>query len=197
MKLLCSKFVAVIGAMCLSANLGLAADPVTIDFTTSEGVIRIELDAEKAPVTVKNFVSYVKSGHYDGTIFHRVIPNFMIQGGGMQADMREKSTEPPIINESANGLKNVKYTIAMARTNAPNSATSQFFINVRDNVDLDRAMAQDGVGYAVFGKVVSGINVVDKIAAKKTGTKRDPLHGFPMENVPTEPITIISAKIVE
>lgn len=174
-----------------------AAEPVVVDLVTSEGEIRIELDAEKAPKTVENFVSYVKSGHYDGTVFHRVIPSFMIQGGGMTADLREKKTEPPIVNEASNGLKNLKYTLAMARTSNPNSATSQFFINVANNDFLDRANSADGHGYAVFGKVVAGKEVVDKIAAKKTTVKRDPINGIPMEDVPAETITIVSAKLVE
>jgi peptidyl-prolyl cis-trans isomerase A (cyclophilin A) len=151
----------------------------------------------EGPKTVENFVAYVKSGHYDGTVFHRVIPSFMIQGGGMTADLREKKTEPPVVNEAGNGLKNLKYTLAMARTPNPNSATSQFFINVADNAFLDRANSQDGFGYAVFGKVVSGQEVVDKIAAKKTTVKQDPVNRIPMEDVPAEAITIVSAKLVE
>ena len=169
----------------------MAADPVIIELTTGEGVIRLELDAEKAPKSVANFVSYVESGHYIGTVFHRVIPGFMIQGGGMGADMHEKRTEPPIVNEAGNGLKNLKYTVAMARTGDPHSATSQFFVNVADNGFLNRAESQDGFGYAVFGKVVKGKEVVDKIAAKKTGLKAG------MDDVPVEPITITSAKVVK
>ena len=196
MKAIC-KLWTLLGLVAVTmASTASAAEPVVVDLTTSEGVIRLELDAEKAPKTVANFVSYVNSGHYDGTIFHRVIPSFMIQGGGMTADMKEKKTEPPVVNESSNGLRNVKYTVAMARTSAPNSATSQFFINVANNDFLDRANAQDGYGYAVFGKVVSGQEVVDKIAAKKTSTKRDPASGIPMGDVPVEPITITSAKVV-
>jgi len=196
MKAIC-KLWTLLGLVAVTmASTASAAEPVVVDLTTSEGVIRLELDAEKAPKTVANFVSYVNSGHYDGTIFHRVIPSFMIQGGGMAADMKEKKTEPPVVNESSNGLRNVKYTVAMARTSAPNSATSQFFINVANNDFLDRANAQDGYGYAVFGKVVSGQEVVDKIAAKKTSTKRDPASGIPMGDVPVEPITITSAKVV-
>jgi len=177
-------------AVLVSSRPATAADPVLIDLTTSEGVIRLELDSDKAPKTVANFVSYVKSGHYDATIFHRVIAGFMVQGGGMAADMQEKRTEPPIVNEGANGLKNLKYTVAMARTGDPNSATSQFFINVADNGFLNRAESQDGYGYAVFGKVVSGKEVVDKIAAKKTGFKAG------QDDVPLEPITLSEAKVV-
>ncbi len=169
----------------------MAAAPVLIELTTGEGVIRLELDAEKAPKSVANFVGYVESGHYIGTVFHRVIPGFMIQGGGMGADMREKQTEPPIVNEAGNGVKNLKYTVAMARTGDPHSATSQFFVNVADNGFLNRAESQDGFGYAVFGKVVKGKEVVDKIAAKKTGLKAG------MDDVPVEPITITSAKVVK
>ena len=169
----------------------MAADPVVIDLTTSEGVIRLELDSEKAPKSVANFVGYVESGHFIGTVFHRVIPGFMIQGGGMGADMHEKKTEPPIVNEAGNGLKNLKYTVAMARTGDPHSATSQFFVNVADNGFLNRAESQDGFGYAVFGKVVKGQDVVDKIAAKKTGLKAG------MDDVPVEPISITSAKVVK
>jgi cyclophilin family peptidyl-prolyl cis-trans isomerase len=147
-----------------------AADknPVVIMDTTM-GPITIELDAARAPITVKNFLTYVDDKFYDGTLFHRVIPNFMIQGGGMEPGMKEKPTKPPIKNESLNGLLNERGTLAMARTNIPDSATSQFFINLNDNKFLDRANARDGVGYCVFGKVTDGMNVVDKIAAVKTG----------------------------
>ncbi len=182
----------------LSASLAAeSAEPVVVDLTTSEGVIRLELDPEKAPATVANFVNYVKSGHYSGTVFHRVIKGFMIQGGGMTADLKEKATEPPIVNEAGNGLRNRKYTVAMARTSQPHSATSQFFINTADNGFLDRDQSQDGFGYTVFGKVVSGQEVVDSIAGKATGVKASPLNPAQlMENVPREPITITSVKIV-
>jgi peptidyl-prolyl cis-trans isomerase A (cyclophilin A) len=161
--------------------------------STSMGDIKVELFADKAPETVKNFLAYVKSGYYDGTIFHRVIPGFMVQGGGLTADMRDKreGQMAPIKNESANGLKNDVGTLAMARTSVPDSATSQFFINVKNNDFLNRDRAQDGVGYAVFGKVVSGMDVVQKIEKVQTTSKG------PHQNVPTEPITIKSAKIVE
>jgi cyclophilin family peptidyl-prolyl cis-trans isomerase len=197
MKSFCIAPISFCVAVLTLASVAGAAEPVVVDLVTSEGDIRVELDAEKAPKTVENFVAYVKSGHYDGTVFHRVIPSFMIQGGGMTADLREKKTEPPVVNEAGNGLKNLKYTLAMARTPNPNSATSQFFINVADNAFLDRANSQDGFGYAVFGKVVSGQEVVDKIAAKKTTVKQDPVNRIPMEDVPAEAITIVSAKLVE
>jgi cyclophilin family peptidyl-prolyl cis-trans isomerase len=165
----------------------MSANPQVV-LDTSMGSITIELFEAEAPLSVKNFLDYVDAGHYDGTVFHRVISNFMIQGGGMTADMSQKPTRPPIKNESTNGLSNTKYTLAMARTSVPDSATSQFFINVVDNHFLDRAKSQDGVGYCVFGKVVSGTDVVDKIKAVATGRKAG--HG----DVPVEPITIQSAK---
>ncbi|MEO3691418.1 peptidylprolyl isomerase [Roseateles paludis] len=139
-----------------------------VELTTNLGVIKIELDAAKAPKTVENFLAYVRKGHYDGTIFHRVIKRFMIQGGGFDASMNQKPTDAAVENESANGLQNLKYTLAMARTNAPHSATAQFFINAADNAFLDRASSQDGWGYAVFGKVVEGTAVVDEIEKVRT-----------------------------
>jgi len=191
MKSFITSFASTTLAVLVGSFSAAVAEPVLVDLTTSEGVIRLELDAEKAPKTVANFISYVESGHYEGTVFHRVISGFMVQGGGMDVDMREKRTVPPIVNEGGNGLKNLKYTVAMARTSDPNSATSQFFINAANNGFLDRAQSQDGYGYAVFGKVVSGNDVVDKIAAKKTGFKAS------MDDVPLEAITITKAKIVE
>ena len=164
--------------------VGAAAQAQKVKFSTSAGDIVVELDAAKAPKTVENFVAYVKAGHYNGTIFHRVIPTFMIQGGGMTADMKEKTTRAPIPLESRNGLSNVRGSIAMARTGDPNSATAQFFINVKDNDRLDAANARDGNGYAVFGKVVSGMEVVDKIRDVPTGSKG--MH----DDVPLAPITI-------
>ena len=159
--------------------------------STSMGDIKIELYADKAPITVKNFLDYAKAGYYDGTTFHRVIPNFMIQGGGMTADMQEKKgARPPIKNESDNGLKNETGTLAMARTSVPDSATSQFFINVKDNTFLNKESAQDGVGYAVFGKVVEGMDVVKKIEQAKTASKG------PHQNVPVDAVVIKSAKVV-
>jgi cyclophilin family peptidyl-prolyl cis-trans isomerase len=161
--------------------------PVVV-FETSKGAITVELDREKAPLTVENFLKYVDAGHYDGTVYHRVIPGFMIQGGGMTADMKEKRTGGGIRNEGGNGLRNARGTLAMARTSDPNSATAQFFINLKDNRFLDRDQAQDGVGYAVFGKVIAGMEVVDAIAGVKTGRKG--MH----DDVPVEAIEIKSAK---
>ena len=146
-----------------------------VRLATTEGDIVLELDAKKAPKSVANFVEYVKAGHYNGTIFHRVISNFMVQGGGMTADMKEKATRAPIALESGNGLDNERGTLAMARTSDPGSATAQFFINVKDNAFLNKAQSRDGNGYAVFGKVVQGMDVVDKIRATPTGAGDVPL----------------------
>lgn len=158
---------------------------------TSKGTIVLELDEEKAPETVKNFVSYITSGHYDGTIFHRVIDGFMIQGGGFTKDMNQKATQSPIRNEAANGLKNKRGTIAMARTMVVDSATSQFFINLVDNDFLDFSEpTPQGFGYAVFGKVVEGMDVVDAIAKVKTG-----YHG-PHQNVPEEAVIITRVTVL-
>ena len=152
------------------------------------GVITLELDAEKAPISTANFLSYVNKGHYDGTVFHRVIPGFMVQGGGFEVGMKQKPTDAEIQNEANNGLKNDNYTVAMARTNAPHSASSQFFINVANNGFLNHtAPSASGWGYAVFGKVVSGTDVVDKIKAVKTGRK-----GF-HDDVPLEDVVIEKA----
>ena len=152
------------------------------------GVITLELDADKAPKSVANFMSYVAKGHYDGTVFHRVIPGFMVQGGGFAAGMTQKPTDGEIENEATNGLKNDMYTVAMARTNAPHSASSQFFINVGDNKFLNHTgQNASGWGYAVFGKVVSGTDVVDQIKAVKTGRK-----GF-HDDVPVEDVIIEKA----
>ena len=152
------------------------------------GVITIELDQAKAPASVENFLAYVNKGHYNGTIFHRVIPGFMIQGGGFEAGMKQKPTDKPITNEANNGLKNAVYTLAMARTSDPHSATAQFFINVADNGFLNHtAPSMQGWGYAVFGKVVSGTEVVDQIRGVKTGR-----HGF-HDDVPKEPVVIEKA----
>jgi cyclophilin family peptidyl-prolyl cis-trans isomerase len=172
----------------VAANGARAANPV-VAMETSMGTIKIELDEAKAPVTVKNFLGYVKDKHYDGTIFHRVIDGFMIQGGGFEPGMKQKKTKEPIKNESNNGLSNSKYTIAMARTSDPDSATAQFYINVKDNKALDGANGQ--AGYAVFGKVIEGADVVDKIKAVKTGTKAG--H----RDVPLEDVVIKSVKVVE
>lgn len=162
--------------------------PVKVVMETNKGTIEIELDAAKAPGTVANFVKYVKKGHYDGLIFHRVIPGFMIQGGGFTADMDQKETEAPIQNEAKNGLKNVRGSLAMARTPNPHSASSQFFINLKDNTFLDYP-GQDGWGYCVFGKVTKGLDVVDQIADVKTTSKGG--H----RDVPAEAVTIKSAKV--
>lgn len=164
----------------------LAAGNPHVTLNTSAGEIELELDEAKAPITVKNFLAYVDAGFYNGTVFHRVIPGFMIQGGGMTADMQDKSTNPPIKNEADNGLHNVRGTIAMARTQATDSATSQFFINHRDNAALDHGAR--GFGYAVFGKVVRGMDVVDQIANVPTG--RRGMH----QDVPVQPVVILSAK---
>lgn len=160
-----------------------------VKLETSKGDVTIELDAKAAPVTAANFLEYVNAGFYDGLIFHRVIPRFMIQGGGMDANMQEKPTRPPIVNEAKNGLKNKRGAIAMARTNDPNSATAQFFINLVDNDFLDYVAGRNP-GYAVFGKVTQGMDVVDAIAAVKTGNKG--MH----QDVPIEPIVIKSARVV-
>ena len=168
----------------------LAAEPM-VDLKTSAGTIRLELYPAKAPKTVANFLQYVKDGHYDGTIFHRVIDGFMIQGGGFDGGYKQKATHDPIQNEAKNGLKNDLGTIAMARTSAPHSASAQFFINVKNNDFLNAAAAQDGWGYAVFGKVVSGMDVVTKIAKTPTGP------GGPFRSdVPREAVLIQSATVV-
>ena len=167
-----------------------AASAPKVKLSTSLGDIVVQLDAAKAPKTVENFLQYVKDKHYDGTIFHRVIDGFMVQGGGFTADMAQKPVRAPIALEAANGLKNDKYTIAMARTNVPDSATAQFFINVKDNAMLN-APQPDGHGYAVFGKVVQGSDIVDKIKAVATGNQGG--H----QNVPTTAVTITSATLVK
>jgi len=161
-----------------------------VEMHTSKGLITLELDAEKAPVTVANFIEYVKSGHFDGTIFHRVIPGFVIQGGGMESGMKEKPTQPPIENEADNGLKNVTGSICMARTNDPHSATSQFFINLKDNQFLDHSGKNpQGWGYAVFGQVTDGMDVVEAIAAVQTGNAG--LHqDVPVEDIVVEKVII-------
>jgi len=160
-----------------------------VRLATSLGDIVVELEKEKAPKSVDNFLQYVKSGHYDGTIFHRVIDNFMIQGGGMKPDLSEKPSRGPIPLESRNGLTNLRGTLAMARTPDPNSATAQFFINLKDNAFLDQANSRDGNGYAVFGKVVAGMDVVDKIKAVPVADKGG--H----QNVPTTAVTIKKATL--
>jgi len=164
-----------------------AGAPPRVAFETSKGKIVIELYPDKAPKTVDNFLKYVKAGHYDGTIFHRVIPGFMVQGGGFTPDMKQKATRPPIPNEADNGLTNDRGTVAMARTSDPNSASSQFFVNVVDNGFLNfKAKTAQGWGYTVFGKVVEGMEVADAIAAVKTKA----------QDVPVEPIVVKKARVV-
>jgi peptidyl-prolyl cis-trans isomerase A (cyclophilin A) len=159
---------------------------------TTMGTIKIEVFTDKAPITGKNFIDYVNSGFYNNTIIHRVVPNFVIQGGGYVSSMSRKPTKPAIQNESKNGLKNLRGTLSMARYNDPDSATSQFFINLNDNAHLD---PQGGNwGYAVFAKVVEGMDVVDKMAGVKTGTKN--VQGTPFQNVPLKPIVVKSAKVL-
>jgi peptidyl-prolyl cis-trans isomerase A (cyclophilin A) len=158
----------------------------TVVITTSLGPIKVVLNKEQSPITVDNFLKYARAGFYDGTIFHRVIPGFMVQGGGMTPDMQEKPTQAPIRNEARNGIRNSRGTLAMARTNDPNSATSQFFINVRDNHSLDFGIR--GAGYAVFAEVVEGMDVVDKIVGVPTAAKG------PHENVPVTPVVIRSVR---
>lgn len=153
---------------------------MTVILSTNYGEIKLQLDAEKAPKTVKNFLAYVNKGHYNGTIFHRVIEGFMIQGGGYTPEMEQKETDATIKNEADNGLKNEKYTIAMARTSAPHSASSQFFINVEDNDFLDHP-GQDGWGYCVFGKVIAGSDVVDAIGAVETKRRDVPVEDVVIE----------------
>jgi len=177
------------GAILLAGSMGsvaFAQNPRVL-IETSKGDIEVELFEKEAPVTVANFLSYVKKGHYDGTIFHRVISDFVVQGGGLTEDMKEKPTADPIENEAGNGLKNERMTLSMARTSAPHSATSQFYINLKYNRPLDRKYSQDNYGYCVFGKVVKGEDVVDQIG--KVKTKRG--------DVPIEPITLKRAMILE
>jgi peptidyl-prolyl cis-trans isomerase A (cyclophilin A) len=181
-------FVALLAAAATAQDKGAAAPRVLL--ATSLGDITLQLDAEKAPKTVANFLEYVKAGHYDGTVFHRVMDGFMIQGGGFTAEMVQKPTRTPIPLESRNGLKNERGTVAMARTNVPDSATSQFFINVVDNAMLDYPKP-DGNGYAVFGRVVAGMDVVDRIR------KVDTTSVGPHQNVPAKPVLIRSATIVK
>jgi len=163
-----------------------------VELHTNHGVIKLELDAEKAPKSVDNFLNYVKQGHYDNTVLHRVIDGFMIQGGGFEPGMKQKPTDAPIDNEANNGLKNVKGSIAMARTNDPHSATAQFFINVNDNDFLNHTSpTPQGWGYAVFGRVVDGLDVVEKIKKVRTGSK-----GF-HQDVPLDDVVIEKAVVVD
>jgi len=176
-----------------SAMSGSAAEPVLVSLRTSEGEIVLELDARRAPQSVENFLGYVDAGFYDGTIFHRVIEGFMIQGGGFTADFARKPTGEPVRNEANNGLSNLRYTIAMARTNAPHSATAQFFINTDDNPNLDHtATTPRGWGYAVFGRVIEGQEVVESISRVATGA------GGPFSrDAPREPLVIVAARRIE
>ena len=162
---------------------------MAVQLTTNHGVIKLELNADKAPKTVENFLNYVKAGHYDGTIFHRVIDNFMIQGGGFEPGMKQKPTNAPVENEAKNGLKNEAYTVAMARTSDPHSASAQFFINVKNNSFLDYP-GQDGWGYCVFGEVVEGRDVVDKSRAVQT-TRSGMCSAVPAQNVVIEKAEIV------
>jgi peptidyl-prolyl cis-trans isomerase B (cyclophilin B) len=163
----------------------------TVEMVTSAGTLRIELDDAKAPKTVENFLAYVAKGHYADTVFHRVIPSFMIQGGGFAPGMRQKPTDAPVANEANNGLKNAKYTLAMARTSAPHSATAQFFINTKDNGFLDfKSESSQGWGYAVFGKVVAGTEVVDAIERVRTG-QRGGHDDVPLEDVVIKSVTLV------
>ena len=172
----------------LSSFAAYAANP-QVEMKTSLGTLTIELYPDKAPKTVENFLQYARDGFFDGTVFHRVIPGFMIQGGGMSPELKEKPTRPPVPNEAKNGLKNETGTIAMARTADPHSATAQFFINLQNNGFLDYP-GRDGWGYAVFGKVVQGLDVVEKIARVPTGNS-----GF-HQNVPTKPVLIEAARVL-
>jgi peptidyl-prolyl cis-trans isomerase B (cyclophilin B) len=173
-----------------SSHSSTQGKPTMVKLHTNLGTITLKLDAEKAPLTVKNFLEYVNSGFYENTVFHRVIDNFMIQGGGFEPGLKQKTVNAPIKNEAANGLKNEKYTIAMARTNDPHSATAQFFINVSNNDNLDYP-GHDGWGYCVFGKVTEGTEVVDAIKKVKTGNS-----GF-HQNVPKEDVIITKAEVVK
>ncbi|MFZ5522346.1 MAG: peptidylprolyl isomerase [Pseudomonadota bacterium] len=178
---------AALAAALLAGTTWVQAQTVTL--STTQGDIVVKLDAARAPKTVENFLGYVRAGHYNGTVFHRVIDGFMIQGGGFTPDMKEKPTRAPIPLESRNGLANKRGTIAMARTMDPNSATAQFFINVKDNAFLDQPNSPDGNGYAVFGQVVKGMDVVDKIRKVPTGPRG------PFDDVPREPVVIKQATV--
>ncbi len=182
-----------IAALALLASFASGAANPQVEMKTSLGTIVLELYPDQAPLTVGNFLQYVKDGHYEGTLFHRVIPGFMIQGGGFGPDFRQKAARAPVKNEAANGLKNKVGTIAMARTPDPHSATAQFFINVADNVQLDfRFPTQEGYGYTVFGKVAKGMDVVNRIVQVQTGA-----GPAPHANVPVKPVVIESAKVLD
>ena len=185
------RIIAAALALLVFSQVG-AADP-RVELKTSMGSIVIELFPDKAPATVENFLRYVKDWHYDGTVFHRVIPKFMVQGGGFTPELREKAARKPVRNEADNGLKNTVGTVAMARTPDPHSATAQFFINVADNAMLDfRFPTQDGYGYCVFGKVVKGMNVVERIAKVATGAGPGPHRDVPLKPVVIERARLLS-----
>ena len=186
-----TKATLAICAVAAGLTLPLSSWAQKVRLSTSMGDIVLQLDAEKAPRTVANFVQYVQAGHYAGTVFHRVIDGFMIQGGGMSPDMQEKPTRAPIPLESRSGLSNVRGTVAMARTMIPDSATAQFFINIGDNVRLDAVNSADGNGYAVFGKVIEGMDVVERIKAVPVGNKA--MH----QNVPVQAILIKQATLLK
>jgi peptidyl-prolyl cis-trans isomerase A (cyclophilin A) len=191
------RIMLVVAAICLSAGIACAADAVkhsknpVVVMETSLGNVKMELFEKEAPISVKNFLDYANSGFFNETIFHRVIPGFMVQGGGFTADRKQKSTKAAIKNEAANGLKNDRGTLSMARTSAPDSATAQFFINVVDNAMLNRPNP-DGAGYAVFGKVVEGMDVVDKIVNVKTQNVN-----MVFQNMPVQPVFIKSVKVLK
>ncbi len=189
-RLLLRSAAALLGGTLLTTRAVQAEAPPRVELVTTMGTIEVQLDSQRAPKTVANFLQYVKDDFYAGTIFHRVIPGFMIQGGGFTTSMQQKPTRPPIPLESKNGLKNLRGTIAMARTSDPNSATSQFFINLVDNASLDYPQP-DGHGYAVFGQVIKGMDVVDRIA--KVATRDD----GPMQNVPGTPVVIKQAILLK
>ncbi len=192
MKKIAISLVLAIAIFHLAGTSAMAGENPKVRMTTSMGVIEIQLNADKAPQTVANFLRYVKEGFYSGTIFHRVIPNFMIQGGGFSEQMSKKETHAPIRNEADNGLRNTVGTIAMARTGAPHSATGQFFINTKNNSFLNfREKNTRGWGYAVFGSVIKGMDVVRKIEAVETGYRSG------MQNVPLKPVVIKSIKVIE
>jgi cyclophilin family peptidyl-prolyl cis-trans isomerase len=183
----------VIASLALLVSIAAGAADPQVEIKTSLGTIVLELYPDKAPLTVENFLQYVRAGHYDGTLFHRVIPGFMIQGGGFAPDFKQKATRSPVRNEAANGLKNTVGTISMARTSDPHSATAQFFINVSDNVPLDfRFPTPEGYGYTVFGKVVKGMDAVNRIVNVETGP-----GPAGHRDVPIKPVTIESAKVLE
>lgn len=179
----------VLGTLLFVGSVIFPVHAAEVEMQTNKGNLRIFIDEKNAPVTAKNFLNYVREGFYDGLIFHRVIPNFVIQGGGFASGMQKRPTKASIINEASNGLKNLKYTLSMARTPDPDSATSQFFINLQDNTNLDPSASSPG--YAVFGKVVEGMEVVDAIAQVKTG------QVGPFRDVPAEDIVITQAVVIQ